>query len=124
MVDLEKLKDLLDDWSVGEVREILAYADSDKGFLDYLKEEYDIDPEEDWEDDEDCFDDEDDSEDDYEDDDDEDECEEVETPSLTDEEKALADGIIDDIDNGRYSISVIENVYPNHIVSYIKDYVD
>lgn len=116
MVDLEKLKNLLDDWSIGEVREILAYADSDKGFLDYLKEEYDIDPEEDWEDDEDCFDDEDDS--------DEDEYDEVETPSLTDEERTLADGIIDDIDNGRYSISVIENVYPNHIVSYIKNYVD
>lgn len=129
MVDLEKLKDLLDNWSVGEVRELLAYVASDEGFLDYIKDEYDVEPDEDWDNDDNSLDDYDDEED-YDDEDyedyEEDESYEASTPRvhLSDEEAELADKIIEDIDNQRYTISAIENLYPSHIIAYIKDYVD
>lgn len=122
-MDLNKLKELLEDFTIGELRENLAYLDSDEGFLDYLDREYDLELDEDYEEEDSCEEDDSYDEDDYEEDDD---CVEDAGPRvhLSDEEADLADSIVDDIDNGKYTLSAIENLYPDHIITYIKGMVD
>lgn len=130
------LRELLD-WDLEQFRKETAGLDADLTIRDVLVDELDIDEDEIdalFEDeDEDCEDScdytEDDCEDcdDYDDEDyeeEDDSYDEVDTPSLTSEEKELADSIIDDIDNGRYSIDTIRGIYSSNIVDYVADYVD
>lgn len=140
-VDAEAVKALLE-MELGELREITARLDADQTVEDFLMEDFEYDAEEyeveedeiDLADDEDEDDDEDTCycEDDWEEDfDEEDECYEeeeceadVNIPCLTDEERGLADAIVDDIDNGHYTLDTIKAVYPSQIVEYVAAYVD
>lgn len=142
-VDAEAVKALLE-MELGELREITARLDADQTVEDFLMEdfEYDVDEyeveedeidladDEDEDDDEDTCYNEDSWEEDCEDEDDycEEDCEECEAdaniPCLTDEERGLADAIIDDIDNGHYTLDTIKAVYPSQIVDYVAAYVD
>lgn len=120
--------------TIGDLRERLAHADAD-WFLDEWvndydgladikaeDEEWDNYDDDDW-DDEDFGDEEEDEEEDNYWDDDEDEDEE-DTPSLTDEERELADSIVNDIDNGHYTLDVIKGVYSSQIVDYVENNID
>ena len=148
----EAIKKLLD-MSVGELREQLAYDDGDESIQevfedmfeheldngqsleDYLNEnygaendQYDDDDNEDddysYDDEDDCSYDDDDDDDDYDYDDDDEEPDTANTDGLTPEEKALADQIIDDIDNGVYKIKSIKGVYSDKMYNYIYKMVD
>lgn len=122
---VEKLLSL----TVGDLREKLAHADSD-WYLDEWVNDYDglDDVEVEHDDDYDCDDDWDDEDydNDYEDDDyeDEDDEDEDDTPSLSGDERELADAIVDDIDNGRYTLDTIKGVYAPEIVKYVETYID
>lgn|SRR5574344_400134 len=139
----EAIKKLLD-MSVGELREQLAYDDGDESIQevfedmfeheldngqsleDYLNENYGAEndqyDDDDNEDDDYSYDDEDDCS--YDDDDDDEEPDTADTDGLTPEEKALADQIIDDIDNGVYKIKSIKGVYSDKMYNYIYKMVD
>ena len=130
-VDIDELLDK----DLGELRVIFAYEDPDhtlrsillkKGWLiDSEDNEPDDEDEDDYEDD-DCSDDEDEEEDywgDY------DEVEEGSAPSynLTEEEKAIAKQIADDINNDKYSIDTVDDIcdmYSQDFIDYLETLID
>lgn len=101
--------------SVGKVRELLAYADADMDFEDWVnncldEDDFPVDEEVDWGD-EDCDEVE---EDDYWEDDDEEES--ILTPS----EEELAHQIADDIASQAYSLSTINGLYSGEFVERVR----
>lgn len=127
MVEWIDLDELLDK-SIGDIREMLAYEDSDSSFRTFLIENgwiEDIDNEyddnDDYEEDEDNYDD-----DDYEDDeedswDDDDEEEDVELPS---DQEELAEEIAEDISNKKYAIGSLYGLYSEDFIKRIKKLID
>lgn len=97
--------------SVGELRELLAYADADLTV-------------ENWFDSEDFFEDEDEDEDDFFLDDEEDDEDVIDTPLSNIEEENLAIAIANDINNSKYTISTIEGVYSSAIINRVKYMID
>ncbi len=121
--------------TVGQVRELLAYADADIDFDDWVNNHLDEDDfdkvdkndHEDW-DDEDCGEVE--ENEDWEEDEEEDDYwepeDEEETPSystLTPSEEELAHQIADDIRNKAYTINSISGLYSNDFVNRVKELV-
>ena len=129
----EAIKKLLD-MSVGELREQLAYDDGDESIQEVFEDmfEHELDNGQSLEDylnenygaENDQYDDDDNEDDDYSYDDDDEEPDTADTDGLTPEEKALADQIIDDIDNGVYKIKSIKGVYSDKMYNYIYKMVD
>ena len=129
----EAIKKLLD-MSVGEIREQLAYDDGDESIQEVFEDmfEHELDNGQSLEDylnenygaENDQYDDDDNEDDDYSYDDDDEEPDTADTDGLTPEEKALADQIIDDIDNGVYKIKSIKGVYSDKMYNYIYKMVD
>ena len=127
MVEWIDLDELLDK-SIGDIREMLAYEDSDSSFRTFLIENgwiEDIDNEyddnDDYEEDENNYDD-----DDYEDDeedswDDDDEEEDVELPSGQEE---LAEEIAEDISNKKYAIESLYGLYSEDFIQRVRQLID
>lgn len=121
--------------TVGQVRELLAYADANIDFDDWVNNYLDEDDfdkvdkndHEDW-DDEDCGEVE--ENEDWEEDEEEDDYwepeDEEETPSystLTPSEEELAHQIADDIRNKAYTINSISGLYSNDFVNRVRELV-
>lgn len=122
--------------TVGQVRELLAYADANIDFDDWVNNHLDEDDfdkvdkndHEDW-DDKDCGEVE--ENEDWEEDEEEDdywepEDEEEETPSystLTPSEEELAHQIADDIRNKAYTINSISGLYSNDFINRVRELV-
>ena len=122
MVEWIDLDELLDK-SIGDIREMLAYEDSDSSFRTFLIENgwiEDIDNEyddnDDYEEDEDNYDD--DEEDSWDDDDEE---EDVELPS---DQEELAEEIAEDISNKKYAIESLYGLYSEDFIKRIKKLID
>ena len=96
--------------SVGELRELLAYADADLTV-------------ENWFDSEDFFEDEDEDEDDFFLDDEEDDEDVIDTPLPNIEEENLAINIANDINSNKYSFDIVRNVYNKNIVDRIRELI-
>lgn len=96
--------------SVGELRELLAYADADLTV-------------ENWFDSEDFFEDEDGDEDDFFLDDEEDDEDVIDTPLPNIEEENLAINIANDINSNKYSFDIVRNVYNKNIVDRIRELI-
>lgn len=116
--------------SVGQVRELLAYADANLDFeywMDNCLDEDDInkvkrDEEDDQEDS--YFNDEVEEDEDWEEEDEEDDYWEEETtsyPTLTPSEEELAHQIANDIRNKAYNINAIYGLYTNDFVARVKE---
>lgn len=124
--------DILLELTIGQLRELIAYADADANleeFWDNCVDEddlerigYDAYGDEDYEDEEeeDQFfldDDYEDEEEDFEDELDDCECGALANP----EEEELAQSIAADINAGRYTYDVVYAVYPEHIVKRVEE---
>ena len=96
--------------SVGELRELLAYADADLTV-------------ENWFDSEDFFEDEDEDEDDFFLYDEEDDEDVIDTPLSNIEEENLAINIANDINSNKYSFDIVRNVYNKNIVDRIRELI-
>lgn len=117
------------DLTIGQLRELIAYADADmevEYFWDNCVDEEDLervgyDPYEDEE--EYCDEDEDEFEDEWEEelDDDELPCSYGDTALDNPEEEELAQSIAADINAGRYTYDIIYGVYPEHIVKRVEE---
>lgn len=92
--------------SIGELRELLAYADADLTV-------------ENWFDSEDFFED----EDDFFLDDEEDDEDVIDTPLSNIEEENLAINIANDINSNKYSFDIVRNVYNKNIVDRIRELI-
>lgn len=131
MVEWIDLDELLDK-SIGDIREMLAHEDSDSSFRTFLIEngwivdednEYDDNYEEDEDDyDDDDYEEEDEDEDSWDDEEDDNEDDEPEFPS--EEERALAYNIADDIDNGAYTIDSIRPFYSQDFIEKVENLLD
>ena len=125
--------DILLELTIGQLRELIAYADADANleeFWDNCVDEDDLerigyDPycdyeeEEDEEEEDEFF-----LDDDYEDEDEdfEDELDDCECGALANpEEEELAQSIAADINAGRYTYDVVYAVYPEHIVKRVEE---
>ena len=136
------LEELLN-MNIGEIREMLAYEDSDSSFRTFLIEggwiedtDNEYDDNDDYEDndydDDDYEDEEDDNYDEDEDDDLGDDEEEDSTPSvsssgmasLSGEKESLAQSIANDIDNGAYTLDTIRPIYDSEIVNRVEYLID
>ena len=122
MVEWIDLDELLDK-SIGDIREMLAYEDSDSSFRTFLIENgwiEDIDNEyddnDDYEEDEDNYDD--DEEDSWDDDDEE---EDVELPS---DQEELAEEIAEDISNKKYAIESLYGLYSEDFIQRVRQLID
>lgn len=126
---MSKRVDKLLNITVGDLREKLAYADSDDLFKDWLYNADEFDEVEDDHEDYDSYEDEDyddwdDEEDDYWDSED-DESEVEGSLSLpSEEEEKLAMDIADDIDDGKYSVDNIRNLYSSEFIARVEYLID
>lgn len=113
-MDNERFDELVS-LSIGELREMLAYEDSETTFESFLIENGWIDDERDW-------DPEDEDEDEYEDEDEDwedDELVEGSDPLDNPEEEELALGIAYDIAQGKYNLEAIRGLYSDEIIERI-----
>lgn len=121
-IDLDELLDK----SIGDIREMLAYEDSDSSFRTFLIENGWIEDTDNEYDDNDDYEEEDDYEedDDYEDDDWDDEDDEEEDVFPSEEERALAYSIANDIDNNAYTIDSIRPFYSQDFIEKVENLLD
>lgn len=122
MVEWIDLDELLDK-SIGDIREMLAYEDSDSSFRTFLIEngwieniDNEYDDNDDYEEDEDNYDD--DEEDSWDDDDEE---EDVELPS---DQEELAEEIAEDISNKKYAIESLYGLYSEDFIQRVRQLID
>lgn len=125
-MDSERFDELIS-LSIGELREKLAYEDSEATFESFLveygwiDEKDDYEEEDDWDPEDEDWEDEDEDEDwDY-NDGENNAVEEAINPFsvLTDEESELADHIADDIKCGKYSLDAIEGLYSEELIDAV-----
>lgn len=129
MVEWIDLDELLDK-SIGDIREMLAHEDSDSSFRTFLIENgWIVDEDNEYNDNYDEEEDDYEEDDDYEDDDcedndwdDEDDEEEDAFPS--EEERALAYSIANDIDNNAYTIDSIRPFYSQDFIEKVENLLD
>ena len=129
MVEWIDLDELLDK-SIGDIREMLAHEDSDSSFRTFLIENgWIVDEDNEYNDNYDEEEDDYEEDDDYEDDDcedndwdDEDDEEEDTFPS--EEERALAYSIANDIDNNAYTIDSIRPFYSQDFIEKVENLLD
>ena len=129
MVEWIDLDELLDK-SIGDIREMLAHEDSDSSFRTFLIENgWIVDEDNEYDDNYDEEEDDYEEDDDYEDDDcedndwdDEDDEEEDAFPS--EEERALAYSIANDIDNNAYTIDSIRPFYSQDFIEKVENLLD
>jgi hypothetical protein len=129
MVEGIELDEVLDK-SIGDIREMLAHEDSDSSFRTFLIENgWIVDEDNEYNDNYDEEEDDYEEDDDYEDDDcedndwdDEDDEEEDAFPS--EEERALAYSIANDIDNNAYTIDSIRPFYSQDFIEKVENLLD
>jgi len=130
MVEWIDLDELLDK-SIGDIREMLAHEDSDSSFRTFLIENgWIVDEDNEYDDNDDYEEDEDDYDDDYEDEEDndywdnEDDSEDEEDTFPSEEERALAYSIANDIDNNAYTIDSIRPFYSQDFIEKVENLLD
>ena len=115
-VEWNDLDELLDK-SIGDIRAMLAYEDSDSSFKTFLIENgWITDSDNIYDDDDDQNEDEEEEDDDW-DDEEEEEDEDIELPS---DQEDLAQTIASDIDDGRYTIAALSGLYSDDFIARVR----